>query len=238
MVPTFLRQILDGGPVTVTSPDMTRYFMTIPEAVSLVLQSGAMADRGSTFLLDMGEPASILGLARQMIRLAGLRPDEDIAIEITGARPGERLNEQLWDDAEEHQPAGHPSISELRPKLGLDWDELVRAMEGLEHSCRVDDDAVRRSLTTMLRSCGVDGQISGATDDKLDLTTAEAADSGFEVFAWNRTRTARSRLAKGPSRHPDDDRPCRHIVEHDRASTDGGALTDADPLADVGTRPH
>ena len=72
----------------------------------------------------MGEPASILGLARQMIRLAGLRPGEDIEIEITGLRPGERLHEQLWDDAEDHQPAGHPSISELRPKaprLGRAW---------------------------------------------------------------------------------------------------------------------
>ena len=97
VVPTFLRQILDGGPVTVTDPEMTRYFMTIPEAVSLVLQSGAMADEGKVFLLDMGKPVSIIDLARQMIRLSGLRPDEDVAIEITGARAGERLHEQLHD---------------------------------------------------------------------------------------------------------------------------------------------
>src|SRR5690606_20645410 len=76
VVPTFLRQILEGGPVTVTDADMTRYFMTIPEAVSLVLQAGAMSEGGDIFLLDMGEPASILGLARQMIRLAGLRPEQ------------------------------------------------------------------------------------------------------------------------------------------------------------------
>ena len=100
VVPTFLRQILEGGPVTVTDPEMTRYFMTIPEAVSLVLQAGAMADKGKVFLLDMGKPVSIIDLARQMIRLAGLRPDEDIEIEIVGTRPGERLHEQLHDDAE------------------------------------------------------------------------------------------------------------------------------------------
>jgi FlaA1/EpsC-like NDP-sugar epimerase/dTDP-4-amino-4,6-dideoxygalactose transaminase len=156
VVPTFLRQIIDGGPVTVTSEDMTRYFMTIPEAVSLVLQAGAMADGGRIFLLDMGEPASILGLARQMIRLAGLRPDDDIPIEITGVRPGERLHERLYDEAEEHEPADHPSISVLRPKLTLDWERLVRAMDELERCCRDDDEAVRRALTDMLVRCGVD----------------------------------------------------------------------------------
>lgn len=163
VVPTFLRQILDGGPVTVTSPEMTRYFMTIPEAVSLVLQAGAMADDGRIFLLDMGEPASILGLARQMIRLAGLRPDRDIAIEITGARPGERLHERLHDEAEEHDPAAHPSISGLRPKVGLDWARLVGSMDDLEKACREDDDAVRRALMEMLRWCGVDCRLGPAT---------------------------------------------------------------------------
>jgi FlaA1/EpsC-like NDP-sugar epimerase/dTDP-4-amino-4,6-dideoxygalactose transaminase len=156
VVPTFLRQILDGGPVTVTNEDMTRYFMTIPEAVSLVLQAGAMADGGRIFLLDMGEPASILGLARQMIRLAGLRPDDDIPIEITGVRPGERLHERLYDEAEEHEPADHPSISVLRPKLTLDWERLVRAMDELEQSCHDDDEAVRRSLMDILGRCGID----------------------------------------------------------------------------------
>ena len=156
VVPTFLRQILDGGPVTVTSEEMTRYFMTIPEAVSLVLQAGALADGGRIFLLDMGEPASILGLARQMIRLAGLRPDDDIPIEITGPRPGERLHERLHDEAEEHEPADHPSIAVLRPKLTLDWQHLVRALDELERSCREDDEAVRQALMDMLGRCGVD----------------------------------------------------------------------------------
>jgi FlaA1/EpsC-like NDP-sugar epimerase/dTDP-4-amino-4,6-dideoxygalactose transaminase len=156
VVPTFFRQILGGGPVTVTSEEMTRYFMSIPEAVSLVLQAGAMADGGRIFLLDMGEPASILRLARQMIRLAGLRPDNDIAIEITGPRPGERLHERLHDEAEEHGPAAHPSISVLRPKLTLEWCHLVQAMDELERSCRDGDDAVRAALVALLARCGVD----------------------------------------------------------------------------------
>jgi FlaA1/EpsC-like NDP-sugar epimerase/dTDP-4-amino-4,6-dideoxygalactose transaminase len=175
VVPTFLRQILDGGPVTVTSEEMTRYFMTIPEAVSLVLQAGALADGERIFLLDMGEPASILGLARQMIRLAGLRPDDDIPIEITGPRPGERLHERLHDEAEEHEPADHPSISVLRPKLTLDWQHLVRAMDDLERSCREDDDAVRGALMDMLRRCGVDCRLEPSpTGDRTVVLSAVA----------------------------------------------------------------
>jgi FlaA1/EpsC-like NDP-sugar epimerase/dTDP-4-amino-4,6-dideoxygalactose transaminase len=163
VVPTFLRQILEGGPVTVTSEEMTRYFMTVPEAVSLVLQAGAMADSGRIFLLDMGDPASILGMARQMIRLAGLRPHHDIPIEITGPRPGERLHEQLQDDAEEVEPADHPSISVLRPKRTLDWQGLEQAMDDVERACHQDDQAVRRAVADMLRRCGVESGIDAAT---------------------------------------------------------------------------
>ena len=230
VVPTFLRQILNGGPVTVTSPEMTRYFMTIPEAVSLVLQSGAMADDGRTFLLDMGEPASILGLARQMIRLAGLRPDEDIKIEITGIRPGERLHEQLSDDAETQEPGGHPSISELRPKVGLDWERLVDAMDELERSCR-DDGAVRRSLTDMLRSCGVDCELSPVDDarsrrrgDGPHVRGAIARQLSASA-EWTR-RDARNRGAGG------------HVVQHDGTGTDHRSLAHGDSLAEIGPRPH
>ena len=210
VVPTFLRQILDGGPVTVTSEEMTRYFMTIPEAVSLVLQAGALADGGRIFLLDMGEPASILGLARQMIRLAGLRPDDDIPIEITGPRPGERLHERLHDEAEEHEPADHPSISVLRPKLTLDWQHLVRAMDELERSCRDDDEAVRQALMDMLRRCGVDcrlepwppadravvvGAVAGNGLQGKGTATGEGTATGDGAPAENRTPTGNGRSA-------------------------------------------
>ncbi|HSI34224.1 MAG TPA: nucleoside-diphosphate sugar epimerase/dehydratase [Tepidisphaeraceae bacterium] len=110
VVPIFARQIAAGGPVTVTHPDMRRYFMTIPEASQLVLQAGAIGRGGEIFVLDMGEPVRILDLAQEMIRRAGLRPHDDIAIEFTGIRPGEKLFEELAGESERTRPTGHPKI--------------------------------------------------------------------------------------------------------------------------------
>ena len=158
VVPTFFRQIVEGGPVTVTDPEMTRYFMTIPEAVSLVLQAGAMADKRKVFELDMGQPVKIIELARQMIRLAGHRPDEDIKIEIVGSRPGERLHEYLHDDAEIVEPTWHPSIRSLTPKSrhrpdaprvlprGVAPVLRGRAGAGRRRAPRPDAQRVRRAL--------------------------------------------------------------------------------------------
>src|SRR5690606_24509688 len=98
VIPLFKKQIADGGPVTVTHQDITRYFMTIPEAVGLILQCGVFAKGGEVFILDMGEPVRIVDLAEKMISLAGLKPHEDIKIEITGLRPGEKLFEELLVD--------------------------------------------------------------------------------------------------------------------------------------------
>ena len=110
VVLTFKKQIQDGGPVTVTHPDMTRYFMTISEAVSLIIQSGALAQGGEIFVLDMGEPVKIIDLAKKMIKMAGLRPNKDIKIIYTGIRPGEKLHEDIFSDKESMLTTKHRKI--------------------------------------------------------------------------------------------------------------------------------
>lgn len=110
VIPTFKKQIEAGGPVTVTHPDVTRYFMTIPEAVGLVLQSAALGEGGEIFVLDMGQPVKIADLARQVIELSGLRPGEDIEIKFTGLRPGEKLFEEITHNGENFMPTDHPKV--------------------------------------------------------------------------------------------------------------------------------
>ena len=118
MVPTFAKQIDMGGPVTITDPDMSRYFMSISEAASLVVQAANFTDGNDVFLLDMGEEINIADLARRMIRLRGLRPDMDIPIVVTGPRPGEKLREVLHSSDEHTQPTPHPQVVRV---LGMRW---------------------------------------------------------------------------------------------------------------------
>jgi FlaA1/EpsC-like NDP-sugar epimerase len=133
VIPIFRRQIAQGGPVTVTHPDMTRYFMTIPEAVQLVVQAGAMGNGGQVFVLDMGKPVRIMELAQQMIRLSGKEPGRDIAVDIIGARPGEKLHEELWTQGEEVSPTEHPAILRVsRDSVDGAWlDAELRELERL-----------------------------------------------------------------------------------------------------------
>ncbi len=114
VVPTFLKQIADGGPITVTHPEMKRYFMTIPEAVQLVMQAGAMGQGGEVFVLDMGEPVKIADLAADLIRLSGKEVGRDIEIRFSGTRPGEKLYEELFFDAEHASPTEHPKVLRAR----------------------------------------------------------------------------------------------------------------------------
>ena len=118
VIPTFRRQIERGGPVTVTHPEMSRYFMTIPEAVTLVVQAGSIGSAGDIFVLDMGEPVKIIDLAHNMIRLSGKSPETDIKISFIGVRPGETLHEELWAEDESVGPTGHAKILRLqRPPI-------------------------------------------------------------------------------------------------------------------------
>jgi FlaA1/EpsC-like NDP-sugar epimerase len=133
VIPIFRRQIERGGPVTVTHPEMSRFFMTIPEAVSLVVQAGAIGGRGEVFVLDMGEPVRILDLARNMIQLSGKDPDRDIRIEFIGARPGEKLHEELWSDGETVSATRYSKIRLVtRPAIDAVWlDDEIEVLERL-----------------------------------------------------------------------------------------------------------
>jgi len=130
VIPTFRKQIAAGGPVCVTHPEMTRYFMTIPEASRLVLQAAATGAGGQIFLLDMGESVKIVDLARQMITLSGFRPGDDIEIKFIGVRPGEKLYEELRTDAEDIEPTVHPKVNVWK-SVQADWPWVEAAVEKL-----------------------------------------------------------------------------------------------------------
>jgi FlaA1/EpsC-like NDP-sugar epimerase len=159
VVPIFRSQIERGGPVTVTHPEMTRYFMTIPEAVQLVIRAADLGGDGDVFVLEMGEPVRIVDLARNMIRLAGYEPDVDVAIEFTGPRPGEQLSERLLADGEFSEPTAASRI--------------VRAVR------RDPADAVR--IEAALKRLGElisTGDEAGMADQVIDVITGVAAPGG------------------------------------------------------------
>lgn len=150
VIPLFKRQIEQGGPVTVTHPEINRFFMTIPEAAQLVIQAGAMANGGEIFILDMGEPVRIDDLARDLIRLSGFEPDIDIEIKYTGLRPGEKLYEELLMDEEGIQRTGHDKIFIGKP-LDLSFNEVmlcIKALEGSQNSPEMIRECMKNIVDT------------------------------------------------------------------------------------------
>ena len=153
IVPLFKRQIEAGGPVTLTHPDTTRFFMTLPESASLVLKAGGVGDGGIVYVLDMGEPVRIQDLAEQMIRFYGLEPERDIRIEYIGLRPGERMDESLYTDDETAESTPYPRINRLIRKPRFNGD-LVQILDCLRPACFFkNSEATRYRNRLYLRSC-------------------------------------------------------------------------------------
>ena len=151
-IPIFTKQIKNGGPITITHPEMTRYFMSIPEASQLILQCGAIGQKGEIFLLDMGKPIKILQMAKDLVRLSGFEPDKDISIIFTGLRPGEKLYEELQLIDERKVYTSHEKIMILKSKNKiLDWQIIKKKIINLINvSDELNDQKIRELIKEIL----------------------------------------------------------------------------------------
>ncbi len=179
VVPKFRQQIREGGPITLTHPDITRYFMTVPEAAQLVIQAGAMSSGGDVFVLDMGEPVRIFDLARKLIELSGLtvrdasNPDGDIEIEITGLRPGEKLYEELLI-GDNPEKTSHVRIMKAHEQF-LSWPDLNKRLGDLEAMVRANDvSGIRALVAELVSGYASDGRI-------VDWIHLEQASDGYGI---------------------------------------------------------
>jgi FlaA1/EpsC-like NDP-sugar epimerase len=180
VIPLFRSQIAAGGPVTVTHPDVTRFFMTIPEASQLVVQAGAMAQGGEVFVLDMGEPVRIMELARRMIALSGLalrdadHPDGDVEVAVTGLRPGEKLHEELLI-GDNPEPTPHPRIMRAREDF-LPWPELSHQLQRLAQAASAGDViALRETMERLVPNAQFEGQVFDHVFQARQQAAAEPA---------------------------------------------------------------
>jgi FlaA1/EpsC-like NDP-sugar epimerase len=170
VVPLFRRQLAEGGPITVTHPEATRYFMTIPEAVQLVLQAAVLATPGDTFVLDMGEPVRIVQLARDLIEIHGLRPDHDVEVKFIGQRPGEKLTEELFFSFEAPEPTSHEAIRRVRLNGASSTDPRLaasRLVELAKTGTRDEIVAALREIVVEYRPSGWPGAAGPVLTDVL-----------------------------------------------------------------------
>ena len=175
VVPTFMKQIAEGGPVTITHPDMTRYFMTIPEAVQLVLQAAALGDQGEVFVLDMGDPVRVSDLAMDLIRLSGLEPGVDIEVNFTGVRPGEKLFEELFFKGAHVVPTDHPKILRARDSESASHNAATVAALIRAASENQSGGQIRRLLQTLVPEYSGDLD----TGDYMVVSDADVAGKEF-----------------------------------------------------------
>lgn len=167
VVPLFKKQIQEGGPVTVTHPEITRYFMTIPEASQLILQAARMGKGGEIYVLDMGEPVKILDLAKQLIQLSGKKVGEEIQIHISGLRPGEKLYEELFHEQEALEGTEHPKILKARFRK-VNWQMLVSTLSGMEQACALND---QQKLLQLMKEIVPEYQsLTLSTDNQVNQT--------------------------------------------------------------------
>jgi FlaA1/EpsC-like NDP-sugar epimerase len=171
VVPKFMRQIELGGPVTVMHPDMMRYFISIPEAVSLVIQAGTFGGYGNIYMLDMGEEINILELAERMIRLRGLRPGADIEVVFTGARPGEKLREELVADFEQMRATDHPKVMRLTASVEITEAEILRLIDELKQGMWGDKEELKSRIHLVARKFSLEGNGHDLPADPASETT-------------------------------------------------------------------
>ncbi len=185
VIPLFKNQIAEGGPVTVTHPEVIRYFMTIPEACQLVLQAGSMAKGGEIFILDMGEPVKIIDLAKDLIRLSGFEPEVDIPIEITGLRPGEKLYEELLLDEEGIAHTKHNKIFIGKPTF-TDYNYLIEELKKLEEVTEIGNiQNIKENLKELVPTYKICNESMDFKDEKADNVTyinESAKTSDFSSF--------------------------------------------------------
>jgi FlaA1/EpsC-like NDP-sugar epimerase len=173
VVPTFKKQIEEGGPVLVTHNEVTRYFMTMEEAAQLVIQAGAFSRGDDLFILDMGEPVRIVDLACDMVRLLG--GGRDIEIRVTGLRPGEKLHEKLVFQVEEMLPTPHPKINKVVHDTELPQDFDAQVDELIEAAVRDNEDEIRARLSRLVpcyQACSAEEEMSEAAEDALQKKAA------------------------------------------------------------------